>query len=53
LEGHTKVAGRSVLIDEDTQRALNDSVQTQALGAAALKGKSAAVEIFAVITDQA
>jgi len=50
LEGHTKVAGRSVLIDEDTQRALNDSVGTEPLGAVALKGKSSAVEVFALDT---
>jgi hypothetical protein len=39
-----------VLIDEDTQRALNDSVGTEPLGAVALKGKSSAVEVFALDT---
>jgi class 3 adenylate cyclase len=33
LEAHTKVAGRGILIDEDTQRALRDRVRTEALGA--------------------
>jgi class 3 adenylate cyclase len=47
LEEHSKVAGRGILIDEDTQRALR-GVRTDALGAVPLKGKSAAVEIFAV-----
>ncbi len=48
LEAHTKVAGRGVLIDENTRRALRDSVRTDALGAVPLKGKTATVEVFAV-----
>jgi adenylate cyclase len=51
LEAHTKAAERGILIDEDTQRALR-SVRTEALGAVPFKGKSAAVEIFAVATGQ-
>jgi class 3 adenylate cyclase len=47
LEAHTKVAGYGILIDEDTQRALK-GVRSEALGAVPFKGKSAAVEIFAV-----
>jgi class 3 adenylate cyclase len=49
LEAHTKVAGRPILIDDATQRALGDRVQSQALGPVPFKGKSAAVEIFAVV----
>jgi class 3 adenylate cyclase len=52
LEGHTKVARRSILIDESTRRALRESVHTDALGAVALKGKRAAVEVFAVTAGQ-
>jgi class 3 adenylate cyclase len=48
LEAHTKAAGRGILIDEDTRRALKDRVRTEALGAVPFKGKSAVVEIFAV-----
>jgi class 3 adenylate cyclase len=44
------VAGRGILIDEDTRRALRDRRHTEALGAVPLKGKTAAVEIFAVAT---
>jgi class 3 adenylate cyclase len=47
LEEHTKVAGHGILIDADTQRELTDRVRVEALGAVPLKGKSAAVEIFA------
>src|SRR4249919_1502451 len=41
LEAHTKVAGRGILIDEDTQRGLTDRVRTEALGAVPFKGKTA------------
>jgi adenylate cyclase len=50
LEEHTKVAGRGILIDEDARRALPERVRMEALGAVSLKGKTAAVEIFAVAT---
>jgi len=50
LEAHTKVAGRGILIDEDTQRALR-GVRTEALGDVPFKGKAATVEIFAVATE--
>jgi adenylate cyclase len=52
LEAHTKVARRSILIDESTQRSLRESVHTDALGAVPLKGKRAAVEVFAVAAGQ-
>ena len=52
LEAHTKVAGRGVLIDENTQSGLRGRVRTDALGAAPFKGKTAAAEIFAVATGQ-
>ncbi len=52
LEAHTKVAERGILIDGDTQRALRDRVRTEALGAVPFKGKTAAVEIFAVANGQ-
>jgi class 3 adenylate cyclase len=48
LEAHTKMAGRRILIDKDTQHALKDRVRTEALGAVPFKGKTAAVDIFAV-----
>jgi adenylate cyclase len=48
LEAHTKVAGHGILIDDATQHALGSGVRMQALGEVPFKGKSAAVEIFAV-----
>jgi len=48
LEGHTKLAGRTVLLDAATQAALGGRVGTAALGAVALKGKQQTVEVFAL-----
>jgi class 3 adenylate cyclase len=50
LEGHTRLAGRTVLMDGATQAALAGRVATEALGAVALKGKQQAVEVFALAT---
>ena len=52
LEEHTKVARRSILIDESTQRSLKHRVPTDALGAVTFKGKGAAADVFAVATGQ-
>ena len=48
LETHTKVAKRAILIDHATRLALGDRVAVEPLGAVPLKGKAAAVEVFAV-----
>ena len=48
IEAHTKVAGRSILIDRSTHDALGGRIATEALGAATFKGIAAAVEVFAV-----
>jgi adenylate cyclase len=48
LEAHTKVAQRGVLLDEATHVALQGRVGCDAIGAVALRGKAAAVEVFAV-----
>ena len=48
LETHTKVAQRVILIDPATRSALGDRVAVEPLGAVPLKGKTAAVEVFAV-----
>ena len=48
LEAHTKVAGRGILLDGDTQAALGERVPSEAMGAVQFKGKSAAVPVFAV-----
>src|SRR3954466_4700789 len=51
LEAHTKLAGRGILIDEATHRALGGGMPTEALGEVELKGKAAAVKIFAVAAE--
>jgi class 3 adenylate cyclase len=48
LEGHTKVAGRTILIDQATLQALPPDVQVEVLEPVALKGIASAVELFSV-----
>jgi len=48
LEAHTKQAGRAILIDGDTAAGLNGALTLEPLGGVQLKGKAAAVEVFAV-----
>ncbi len=48
LEAHTKVAGRGILIDGDTQAALAGRMPTEPIGAVQFKGKTVAVDVFAV-----
>jgi class 3 adenylate cyclase len=48
LEAYTKVAGKPVLIDENTRMGLSDAVEIEAQGQVQLKGKNQAVNIFAV-----
>ena len=48
LEPHTKACGEAVLVCAATQAALQARVATRPLGPVALKGKAAAVEVFAV-----
>jgi class 3 adenylate cyclase len=50
LEAHTKVAQRAVLIDATTRAALGDGTAIEELGEVPLKGKAAAVPVFAVRT---
>lgn len=49
LEAHTKEAQRGILLDGDTQRALNGKVALEPLGEVRFKGKSVAVPVFAVL----
>jgi adenylate cyclase len=48
LEAYTKQAGRPILIDGDTAAALGGTAALEPLGGVQLKGKAAAVEVFAV-----
>ncbi len=48
LETHTKEAGRGILIDGATHAALGTGISTEALGGVQLKGKAAAVDVYAV-----
>ncbi|MGE5115861.1 MAG: adenylate/guanylate cyclase domain-containing protein [Betaproteobacteria bacterium] len=48
LEQHTKAVGRAILVDADTRVALGERVAAEPLGEVVLKGKAAAVNVFAV-----
>jgi class 3 adenylate cyclase len=48
LEAHTKVALRAILIDGNTQQGLPPDIALEALGEVVFKGKTQAVEVFAV-----
>ena len=48
LEPHTKVALRTILIDDATRAALGEAAAVEALGAVPFRGKAALVEVFAV-----
>jgi adenylate cyclase len=48
LETHTKVAQRTILIDQATRSALSEHVAVEPLGPVPFRGKAAAVEVFAV-----
>jgi class 3 adenylate cyclase len=52
LETHTKTAGRPILIDGPTRRALEARFQVEALGAVPIKGKVGPVEVFALDPGQ-
>ena len=52
LETHTKVAHRTILIDQTTRSALSERIAVEPLGPVPFKGKAAAVEIFAVDAAQ-
>jgi adenylate cyclase len=49
LETHTKTVQRAILIDQATRSALSDKIAVEALGPVPFRGKSAAVEVFAVV----
>jgi class 3 adenylate cyclase len=51
LETHTKEAGRAVLIDAATRAGLRTAVGVEPLGAVTVRGKTQAVDVFAVVSE--
>jgi class 3 adenylate cyclase len=51
MEAHTKLAGRTILIDAATRAELGQDCATESLGPVQFKGKSAPVEVFAVVCE--
>src|SRR5580765_43385 len=52
LESHTKVAHRTILIDQATRVTLSERIAVEPLGPVPFKGKAAAVDVFAVDSGQ-
>lgn len=52
LEAHTKAAQRGILIDGATRERLGEGFRTEALGPVQFKGKTTAVEVYAVDPGQ-
>ena len=51
LETHTKVVGKSILIEGVTRAALGDAFKVEAHGPAQLKGKTKDVDVFSVVVE--
>jgi len=52
LETHTKVAHRTILIDQATREGLSEHIAVEPLGQVPLKGKAMPVDIFSVGLEQ-
>jgi adenylate cyclase len=52
LESHTKVVGKSILIDETTRSALSSVIKVEPEGLFQLKGKTVEVQVFSVPLNQ-
>ncbi len=48
LETHTKIAQRTILIDDATRSALSERIMVEPLGPVPFKGKATAVDVFSV-----
>jgi adenylate cyclase len=51
LESHTKVANRPILIDENTRSGLEDGIVVEPQGELQMKGKTEAINVYAVLVD--
>src|SRR5437868_14421816 len=52
LEGHTKIADRSILIDGATRAGLRGNVALDALGPVTFRGKAQPIDVFSVKLGQ-
>ena len=48
IEQHTKVTGKTILIDTYTYEGISENVKTESLGPVTFKGKSVPIEIYSV-----
>jgi class 3 adenylate cyclase len=49
LESHTKVVKKPILIDENTCKELNASIQVEPIGEQSFKGKTMPVQVYSVV----
>jgi class 3 adenylate cyclase len=52
LESHTKVVKKPIVIDENTCKELDGSIQVEPLGEQLFKGKTLPVQVYSVVTAQ-
>jgi class 3 adenylate cyclase len=52
LESHTKVVKKPIVIDENTCKELDGSIQVEQLGEQLFKGKTVPVQVYSVVTEQ-
>jgi class 3 adenylate cyclase len=52
LESHTKVVHKPIVIDENTCKELDESIQVEPLGEQVFKGKTIPVQVYSVVTAQ-
>src|SRR5262249_5105584 len=52
LEGHTKVAGQPILIDENTRKGLSEKIRVESQGPVQLKARSRTVTVYSVPVGQ-
>ncbi len=52
LEAHTKVVGRSILIDENTRNGLADEIRVESHGPTQFKTRSHTVQVYSVPSGQ-
>jgi class 3 adenylate cyclase len=50
LESHTKVVKKPILIDENTRKGLDTSIEVEPLGEETFKGKTIPVQVYSVVT---
>lgn len=51
LEAYTKIAQKSILIDEATRQSLSEAIKVEDLGTAEIKGKNQEVKVYSILVE--